>query len=413
MVPNYGWAIVLMTILIKVVLLPLTHKSYVSMQKMQELAPRIKAIRAKYKGKLRDKKGRPDIEQQRKMNEEIQALYRTEGVNPAGGCLPMLHPVPGPDRVLPSAVARHRAAGRALDRCGSTTCRCTIRSTCCRSSWARSSSCSRRLAPSSAEPMQRRMMMAMPVVFTFLFLGFPSGLVLYWLTNNVLTLIQQWVYHQRGRKRRGSLSERECRRGRGANMSDKKRKFFSGRSIEQAVMAAASYYGLVPEELAYREIEKKHGFVRVRRNAVIAVDPENPRKRRRRAEAGRRQRSVARGRRRFPRTEAPRAALTRAGRERGGGAEERTGRAEAAEPGERAGRAGAGNRSRNRDGGGGGGAEAAAGDPWLVARAEGRPSGPREDEEAEDAEDEVRGRESGRRKAEAGAAPGGSTRRAG
>jgi len=61
-------------------------------------------------------------------------------------------------------------------------------------------------------------------------------------------------------------------------MSDKKRKFFSGRSIEQAVMAAASYYGLVPEELAYREIEKKHGFVRVRRNAVIAVDPENPRK---------------------------------------------------------------------------------------------------------------------------------------
>jgi len=53
-----------------------------------------------------------------------------------------------------------------------------------------------RLTPSSAEPMQRRMMMAMPVVFTFLFLGFPSGLVLYWLTNNVLTVIQQWFYHR-------------------------------------------------------------------------------------------------------------------------------------------------------------------------------------------------------------------------
>lgn len=61
-------------------------------------------------------------------------------------------------------------------------------------------------------------------------------------------------------------------------MSSEKRKFFSGRSVEQAVMAAASYYGISPEELAYQEIEKKHGFVRVRRNAVIRVDPEHPRK---------------------------------------------------------------------------------------------------------------------------------------
>lgn len=61
-------------------------------------------------------------------------------------------------------------------------------------------------------------------------------------------------------------------------MTEKKRKFFSGRSVEQAVVSAASYYGVEPDELAYREIEKKHGFVRKRRKAVIRVDPENPRR---------------------------------------------------------------------------------------------------------------------------------------
>jgi len=194
-VPNYGWAIVLMTILIKVVLLPLTHKSYMSMQKMQEVAPRIKSIRAKYKGKLRDKKGRPDIEQQRKMNEEIQALYKSEGVNPAGGCLPMLIQ-------FPVLIAFYRLLENAVELRDAPW---TL--------WIHDLSMhdpiyvlpivmgatqflQQRLAPSSAEPMQRRMMMAMPVVFTFLFLGFPSGLVLYWLTNNVLTVIQQWIYHR-------------------------------------------------------------------------------------------------------------------------------------------------------------------------------------------------------------------------
>jgi len=194
-VSNYGWAIVLMTILIKLVLLPLTHKSYMSMQKMQEVAPRIKSIRAKYKGKLRDKKGRPDIEQQRKMNEEIQALYKSEGVNPAGGCLPMLIQ-------FPVLIAFYRLLSNAVELRDAPWI-----------GWIHDLSMhdpiyvlpiimgatqflQQRLTPSSAEPMQRRMMMAMPVVFTFLFLGFPSGLVLYWLTNNVLTVIQQWFYHR-------------------------------------------------------------------------------------------------------------------------------------------------------------------------------------------------------------------------
>lgn len=193
MVANYGWAIVLLTVLIKIILLPLTHKSYVSMHKMQELAPRIKAVRNKYQGKLRDKKGRPDVEQQRKMNEEIQSIYRAEGVNPVGGCLPMV-------AQFPVLIAFYRLLSHAVELRDAPWIL-----------WIEDLSMhdpiyvlpivmgaiqflQQRMMPSSAEPMQRRLMMAMPVVFTFIFLGFPSGLVLYWLTNNVLTVIQQWFY---------------------------------------------------------------------------------------------------------------------------------------------------------------------------------------------------------------------------
>src|SRR4029078_11207379 len=90
----YGWAIVLMTVLIKIVLLPLTHKSYVSMQKMQQLNPKMQTIRDRYKGKMKDKQGRPNLEAQRKMNEEIMGLYKAEGVNPAGGCPPTRSQLP-------------------------------------------------------------------------------------------------------------------------------------------------------------------------------------------------------------------------------------------------------------------------------------------------------------------------------
>jgi YidC/Oxa1 family membrane protein insertase len=194
-VPNYGWAIVLLTFAIKLVLLPLTHKSYVSMQKMQELAPRIKGIKAKYKGKLKDKKGRPDIEQQRKMNEEVAALYRSEKVNPAGGCLPML-------LQFPVLIGFYSLLSHAIELRGAPWVW-----------WIEDLSMhdpiyllpivmgavqflQQKMAPSSGDAMQRKLMMAMPVVFTFLFMGFPSGLVLYWLTNNVLTLVQQLVYQR-------------------------------------------------------------------------------------------------------------------------------------------------------------------------------------------------------------------------
>ena len=91
---NYGWAIVLLTILIKLVLLPLTHRSTMSMRKMQELNPKVQAIRDRYRTKLRDKQGKPNLEAQRKMNEEVMAIYKEAGVNPAGGCLPLLIQMP-------------------------------------------------------------------------------------------------------------------------------------------------------------------------------------------------------------------------------------------------------------------------------------------------------------------------------
>lgn len=201
-VGNYGWAIILMTVLIRLLLFPLTHKSVVSMQKMQELNPKIQAIRQKYRSKLKDKQGRPNAEAQRKMNEEIMALYKSEGVNPAGGCLPMLLQIP----VL---FAFYSLLSTAIELRGAPWVL-----------WIQDLSVAdpylalpivmggtqfvqQRLTPSAADPMQRRIFMLMPVFFTVLFLGFPSGLVLYWLTNNVLGIAQQLVYNR--------LKERKAR----------------------------------------------------------------------------------------------------------------------------------------------------------------------------------------------------------
>ena len=193
-VANYGWAIVLMTVLIKLALLPLTHHSMKSMKKMQELTPRQQAIRDRYRTKLKDKQGRPNLEMQRKMNDEVMALYREHGVNPAGGCLPLL-------LQMPILFAFYRLLGTAAELRGAPWIL-----------WIRDLSAADpylvlpivmgltqflqvRLSPQTGDPMQRRMFMLMPLFMTFLFLKFPSGLVLYWLTNNVLTILQQWGYN--------------------------------------------------------------------------------------------------------------------------------------------------------------------------------------------------------------------------
>ncbi len=194
-VANYGWSIVLMTVLIRLVLFPLTHKSQVSMQRIQKLNPRMEAIRAKYRPKLKDGKGRPRMDVQRKMNEEIQALFREEGVNPASGCLPILFQMPvffGFFRLLSEAVELWDA------------------------SWlgwihnlalpdpvyvlplvmGASQFLQQRMLPPPANKTQKLIINTMPIWFTIFSFSFPSGLVLYWLTNNVLGIVQTGVYNK-------------------------------------------------------------------------------------------------------------------------------------------------------------------------------------------------------------------------
>ncbi|HXU32033.1 MAG TPA: membrane protein insertase YidC [Thermoanaerobaculia bacterium] len=194
-VPNYGWAIILLTTLIKIVLLPLTHSSTKSMRKMQQLNPKLQALRERYRTKLRDKNGRPNLEMQRKMNEEMMGIYKAEGVQPTGGCLPMVLQMPvffAFYSVLYSAVELRNAPWIWW-----------IHDLSAKDSFyilplvmGATQFLQVRMTPSVGDPMQRRLFQLMPVLMTFLFLGFPSGLVLYWLTNNVLTIAQQAVYNR-------------------------------------------------------------------------------------------------------------------------------------------------------------------------------------------------------------------------
>jgi YidC/Oxa1 family membrane protein insertase len=194
-VANYGWSIVLMTSLIKLVLLPVTHKSTMSMRKMQELNPRVQAIRDKFKGKLRDKQGRPNLEMQRKMQEETMAIYRSAGVNPASGCFPLL-------LQMPIFFAYYSVLSSAVELRGAPWI-----------GWIQDLSVAEphlfkvlplvmgvtqfiqvRMGPQATDPMQRRMFQFMPIMMTVFLWGFPAGLALYWLTNNVLTIAQLAVY---------------------------------------------------------------------------------------------------------------------------------------------------------------------------------------------------------------------------
>jgi YidC/Oxa1 family membrane protein insertase len=194
-VQNYGWAIVLMTVLIKLLLLPITHKSTMSMRKMQELNPKVQGIRDKYRTKLKDKQGRPNLEMQKKMNDEVMAIYKEAGVNPAGGCFPLLLQMPilfAFYGLLGSAVELRKAPWIL---------------------WIHDLSVQDpyfvlpiimgitqflqvRMGPQAGDPMQRKLFQFMPLFMTYLFIFFPSGLVLYWLTNNILTIIQLQVYNR-------------------------------------------------------------------------------------------------------------------------------------------------------------------------------------------------------------------------
>lgn len=198
-VGNYGWAIILLTIVIKIVLLPLTHTNMKSMKKMQELNPKVQAIRERYKSKLKDKQGKPNLEMQRKMNDEVMGLYREAGVNPVGGCLPILLQMPilfAFFNLLTAAVELRNAPWMLwIADLSSKDPYYVLPIVMGATQWLQV-----RMAPQSGDPLQRRMFEMMPIVMTVMFIGVPSGLVLYWLTNNVLTILQQTIYKKLERR---------------------------------------------------------------------------------------------------------------------------------------------------------------------------------------------------------------------
>jgi len=201
-VGNWGLAIILLTIGIRMMLFPLMHKSTVSMRKMQKIQPKIKAIQEKY----RKNKSDPAVRQ--KMNQETMELYKQEGVSPVGGCLPTLIQLPilfALYTLFAHAIELRHAPFiwwitdlSAKDPLMITPILMTA------SMWLQ-----QKLAPQAGDPNQMKMMRFMPLIFGIMFLGFPSGLVLYWLTNNVVTIMQQEVtLHLIGERKRGGGSKK-------------------------------------------------------------------------------------------------------------------------------------------------------------------------------------------------------------
>lgn len=192
-IPNYGWAIVLMTLIIKLIFFPLTHKSQKSMAKMQEISPKVQALRNRYRSKLKDKQGRPNAEAQRQMNEEMMTLYRQAGVNPASGCLPVLLQIPvffAFFRLLSTAIELRGAPWLGW-----------VHDLSIADPWYLlpavmliTSVMLQRMTPPPPDPVQRRLMQLFPFMFGIFAIAFPAGLVLYWTTNNILTMGQQAFY---------------------------------------------------------------------------------------------------------------------------------------------------------------------------------------------------------------------------
>jgi YidC/Oxa1 family membrane protein insertase len=191
---SYGLDIILLTVLIKVLLAPLTHKSMTSMKKMQKLQPQMERLKEKYKD---DKEG---------LNKEIMELYRRNGVNPFGGCLPIFIGLYNALRTPIELRHAHFLWIKDLSRpdwqslpfsvpvwwpsalpAGIPVLTLLMGASMFLQQW---------MTPSAGDPNQKRMMMMMPLVFTFMFINFPSGLTIYWLVNNLLSIGQQYLINR-------------------------------------------------------------------------------------------------------------------------------------------------------------------------------------------------------------------------
>ncbi|WP_456431639.1 membrane protein insertase YidC [Thermosulfuriphilus sp.] len=195
-VHNYGIAIILLTAIIKLIFWPLSHHSYKSMQQMQKLQPHIARLKEKYG---HDKE---------RLNRELMNLYRSYKINPLSGCLPMLLQIPvffALYKVLLAAIELRHAPfalwindlsapdrlyiGFDIPFLGGVPVLTIL--------MGASMYFQQKMSPSSLDPMQQKMMSLMPLLFTVMFVNFPSGLVLYWLVNNVLSIVQQYYINKK------------------------------------------------------------------------------------------------------------------------------------------------------------------------------------------------------------------------
>ncbi len=184
LVGNWGWAIVIVTILIKLILFPLSYKGMMSMQKLKDLAPKMKEIKEKY-GK-----------DPQKMNAQMMELYKKHGANPMGGCLPLLLQIPvffAIYRVLLNAVELQGAEWILwINDLSLMDPYFVLPLLMGASMWYQ-----QKLTPNTmTDPMQQKIFQWLPVVMTVFFIYFPAGLVLYWLVNNLFTIGQQFIINQ-------------------------------------------------------------------------------------------------------------------------------------------------------------------------------------------------------------------------
>jgi len=180
---NYGLAIVVLTVIIKVLFYPLTKKSLNSMREMQKMQPQMAALKEKYKN---DKQ---------KMNKELMELYKRYKINPLGGCLPMV-------LQIPVFIALYEALYVAIEL-RHAPFYLWIHDLSSKDPYyitpllmGATMFLQQKMTPTSVDPTQQKIMLFMPVIFTFMFLNFPSGLVLYWLVNNVLQIGQQYFIYK-------------------------------------------------------------------------------------------------------------------------------------------------------------------------------------------------------------------------
>ena len=184
LVHNWGWAIILLTVIVKLVLLPLTAASYRSMAKMRKVAPKMQLLKEQY------------ADDKAKFQQEMMAMYRNEKINPLGGCLPMVLQIPifiGLYWALLSSVELRQAPWEFWIRDLARTDPYFVLPTILAATMIIQSF----LNPPPPDPMQAKMMKIMPVAFSVMFYFFPAGLVLYYIVNNCLSMLQQWLINKK------------------------------------------------------------------------------------------------------------------------------------------------------------------------------------------------------------------------